>query len=141
MTHQENPVPPEGDPLPPGDILTVEQEVLRALCQPAPGESGGLHEKHFRLLSQYRFRGPLHQVIFDTLHELHRRFPTNPEAPGESLKQHLASRLTRKGFPDVDLESFLQAGRINEEELQRCVLRLMGADKQATNREGKTNRA
>ncbi len=53
------------------------------------------------MLRGCRFRGPLHQIVFEALGEI------GPAAPA-LVRELLAARLTRKGFPDVDLDPFFE---------------------------------
>jgi hypothetical protein len=78
-------------------ILEGEFLVLQAMCQ--GGRDGRVWTEGMRLLEAYRFRDPLHQLVFDTLREL------NTDEPAV-IRQLLPQRLTAKGFPDVDLDPF-----------------------------------
>lgn len=99
------------------DPAALEQAVLRSLCQPATALPGAMAV----CLARYRFRVPLHQVIFDELS------PAAPPGCGTS-KAELQSRLTRRGFPDVDLSPYYDLPAPSEAELRSAVLRLLDLD-------------
>ena len=81
------------------EIRAAERSVLQALCQGAGGVT--LLGEGARILHGCRFCDPLHQIIFETLCEI------GPAAPA-LVRELLAARLTRKGFPDVDLDPFFE---------------------------------
>ncbi len=81
------------------ETQAAERRVLQALCQGGGGVT--LLAEGVRILHGYRFRDPLHQIIFETLSEI------GPAAP-PLVRELLAARLTRKGFPDVDLDPFFE---------------------------------
>ncbi len=80
-------------------MVVVESEllILRALCQGAPDRR--VWQDGMEILARYPFRDPLHQVVFDTLREM------NTDEP-RIIEGLLGARLTRKGFPDVDIAGF-----------------------------------
>jgi hypothetical protein len=75
-------------------IVRREAALLRALCRAGIRERGEAAEA----LAGYRWREPDHQWIFDALCE------AGASEQGAS-RESLAQRLTRQGFPDIDLES------------------------------------
>ncbi len=80
-------------------MVVVESEllILRAMCQGAPDRR--VWQDGLEILARYPFRDPLHQVVFDTLREM------NTDEP-RIIEGLLGAWLTRKGFPDVDVEGF-----------------------------------
>ena len=80
-------------------LLETELAVLRAMCQGA--RDGRVWAKGISLLVNYPFLDPHHQIVFDTLREL-------PSDDPEKIRLVLAAWLTRKGFPDVDVDSYFQ---------------------------------
>jgi hypothetical protein len=76
-------------------IVVMEQDVLQALCR---GDSHLLKTEGSQL-SGYRWREPIHQIIFTCLSNLLAGGP-------HSLRERLAECATRKGFPDVDWDDF-----------------------------------
>src|SRR5437870_13860956 len=53
------------------------------------------------LLADYRVAGNVHQLIFDTVREIHIGDPL-------ILRELLPARLNKTGFPDVDLDTYFQ---------------------------------
>jgi len=102
-------------PLDDYSVIGMERQVLRALCQGTP--EGSVRETATQILKGYRWREPLHQVVFEVLAS----FPT--DAP-ETLREHLPSRLTRCGFPDVAWEDFFALPSLSKEEAERLMRRL-----------------
>lgn len=60
------------------------------------------------LLSDYRFRDPLHQLVFDTLRAIRGAAPSD-------LRALLLQRLTLNGFPDVDVEPFFHLHAMSDD--------------------------
>ncbi len=81
------------------ETQAAERRVLQALCQGASGVT--LLAEGARILYGCRFRDPLHQIVFEALGEM------GPVDPAR-FRELLAARLTRKGFPDVDLDPFFE---------------------------------
>ena len=74
------------------------------------------------ILRTYRWREPLHQVVFEVVLSI----PT--EAP-EVIREQLPARLTRKGFPDVDIEGFFKPHGLSKEEAERLIRQLRGSER------------
>ncbi|MGH7947419.1 MAG: hypothetical protein ACREF9_20795, partial [Opitutaceae bacterium] len=87
-------------------IIEGEFRALQALCQDTG--DGPLWERAQSLLRAYRFRDPLHQLVFDALCALPRSAP-------EETRMALTHRLTLKGFPDVDIEPFFHRHTMSDE--------------------------
>jgi hypothetical protein len=100
-------------------ILEVERRVLRALCQGTP--QGSVRATAKDILRTYPWREPLHQVVFEVVLSI----PT--EAP-EIIREQLPARLTRKGFPDVDIEDFLKPHGLSKEEAEHLIRRLRDSE-------------
>jgi hypothetical protein len=96
-------------------ILKVERRVLQALCQGTP--QGSVRARARELLLSYRWREPLHQVVFEVVLGI----PT--EAP-EVIREQLPARLTRKGFPDVDIGDFFEPHGLSKEKAGRLIRQL-----------------
>jgi hypothetical protein len=92
-------------------VVDSERQVLRALWQGAPDRRAAVNT-----LLRYRWREPLHQVIFDFLVS---KQGANPELMREQLPTHL----TRRGYPDFDLTWF-QSVLLTETDLERLIQRL-----------------
>lgn len=86
------------------EVLAAEQRVLQAMCTGTP--QGTVWDKGMLLLGPYPFQDVIHQLIFDTLQEINTDLP-------QIIRQQLAVRLTKKGFPAVDTEKFLTAHTLN----------------------------
>ena len=76
-------------------IVVLERSVLQVLCH---GDSQPLKTAASQL-SEYRWREPIHQIIFGCLNNLLAGGP-------HSLRERLAECATRKGFPDVEWDDF-----------------------------------
>ncbi len=69
-----------------------------------------------RILRGYRFRDPLHRILFETLGEI---------APAVPLgRELLAARLTKKGFPDVNLAPFFESHGLTADAAMALMKRL-----------------
>jgi hypothetical protein len=115
------------DPLSTKAILDIETKLLSALAKTVAGDTSSLSDEQFRRLAGYRFREGTHQIIFDAICEFRGRDSAGYKAGQETLREHVARRLTLRGFPDVELD-LLFASRIPEEtpeEVDGWVLRLM----------------
>ena len=101
------PAQPKGE-----SVVEVERQVLQALCHGAPGSGKALDA-----LRSYRWREPLHQVLFEVLVDL-------PGAQPEVIGELLPARLTRRGFPDVD-PTWFQSRAFSGKEAERLINRLL----------------
>jgi len=99
---------------PPDDasLIQMEREVLRALCQGT--REGSVRESAKRVLRRYRWRQPMHQVIYEVVVSL-------PSDAPEAVREHLPSRLTRCGFPDVRWEDFFAPPALSKKAAQRLM--------------------
>ncbi len=88
--------------------------MLQYLCQGTPDENF-LRER--RRLGDYRWREPLHRVLFEAILDL-------PTASPEVLQVRLPAVLTRKGYPDVDLNPFFQPHDLTPTEAQTLIRKL-----------------
>ncbi len=79
--------------------LTIERDVLRAMCQGAAG--GPVWEDGMRLLAGYRFGEVMHQMVFEALQQIQSSRP-------EVIREHLQRKLARAGFPDLSLSAFFE---------------------------------
>lgn len=98
-------------------IPEMELMVLRCVIQmPAGGpQYGGV----LALLASHTWSDHDHQVVFEVLGDLVGRSP-------QPLRVWLAAALTRKGFPDVDLNPYFIPTELTIEQLLRCVHELTG---------------
>lgn len=75
-------------------VNEIERQLLAALCSPALDQAtrAGI----LATLRAYKFANPDHDVIFLALEKM-------PSATSEHLRETLSARLTRLGFPDIDV--------------------------------------
>ena len=93
--------------------------MLRALCQGTP--QGSVRATARDILHSYRWREPLHHVIFEVVLSI----PT--EVP-EVIRTQLPARLTRRGFPDVDIEDLFKPHGLSKEEAEHLIRRLCDSE-------------
>jgi hypothetical protein len=76
----------------------IERRLLSALCATAldPEMRALILER----LSAHTFANPDHEIIFQALAKI-------PLAPAGHIRETLSARLTRLGFPDIDVEPIL----------------------------------
>jgi hypothetical protein len=79
-----------------GRMIEIERRVLRILCQ-SVGEAL-VRERARELLANYRWSDGAHQAVF----EITMCFPSTS---CQALREQLPARLTRRGFPDFDLDA------------------------------------
>jgi hypothetical protein len=79
--------------------LATEIEVLRGLCS-AEASQGQKHEL-VRVLGDYFFIEPEHQIVFESIALLHQK--------RELSLPLLAVHLNNRGFPDIGLEKYFVA--------------------------------
>lgn len=96
----------------PGQIIEAERRVLQALCQATP--QGSVRATARAVLAGYPWREPVHQVIFDVLMALPTEIP-------DVVRSQLPARLTRRGFPDVDIDAFFQPHAMSKQEAERLL--------------------
>jgi|SRR5579859_4149162 len=109
-------------------IIDTERRILRTLCQESCQTPS--RESARSALADYRWREPVHEIIF--------RFAvTQPEEAAIPLRDQLPGLLTRKGFPDVDWESFFQPPSISETKFADLI-RELAASHEAGPRPGPT---
>lgn len=80
-------------------ILDAERRILSLICQ-APAR-GTVRSELERELADYSWREREHQIVFEVLQEI-------PSSNPQTIRQQLPVRLTRKGFPDLNLETYFQ---------------------------------
>jgi hypothetical protein len=79
--------------------VEIERQLLAALCSPAldPATRLGI----LAGLRAHKFTNPDHDVILGALENL-------PRAAIEHIRETLSARLTRLGFPDIDVDPILE---------------------------------
>lgn len=90
--------------------------VLRAMCQGT--SQGSLRAEAAKLLARYDWREPVHHAMFSCLSVI-------PATQPEDLRRALLACLTRKGFPDVDIETLFEAHGLSKSELEELIARLI----------------
>jgi hypothetical protein len=101
---------------PVSEIILTETKVLSALAR---GTTEGSIRTFARTsFGSYRWRDPIHQVIFGALMMI------SPESEA-SIRDQLPSCLTRMGFPDLDGEGLFTMPRVSKAEAERLIERLM----------------
>jgi hypothetical protein len=95
--------------------IQTELLILRAMCQGTP--QGSVRTTALHILKDYRWREPVHQVMFQCLARL-------PGENPELLRNELPACLTRKGFPDVDWDTFFAPHSPTPQEAERMMLEL-----------------
>lgn len=96
-------------------IIETERLVLCALCQGT--REGPVREAARENLRQYRWREPLHEILYGVVMS----FPTDSAA---ALRDQLPSRLTRRGFPDIAWEVYFEPHQISKKEVERMISEL-----------------
>jgi hypothetical protein len=96
--------------------VEIERQLLASLCSP------GLDEKTrasiFSRLASHKFASADHETIFHALLKM-------PGAPAERIRETLGSRLTRLGFPDIDVEPILQIEPASANQIAALLVRLI----------------
>lgn len=80
-------------------VIEIERQLLAALCSPALDVQ--MRAKILDSLSTYEFAYPDHNVIFRALAKM-------PRATPEHIRETLSARLTRLGFPDIDVDPIFE---------------------------------
>jgi hypothetical protein len=94
----------------------LELLVLRAMCQETA--QGCTRAKAVKLLAGYAWREAIHQAMFECLSLI-------PTSQPDDLRRGLLACLTRKGFPDVDVETFFRPHGLSESGVEKLFRRLI----------------
>jgi len=80
-------------------VVEIERQLLAALCSPAldPATRAGI----LAGLRAHKFADPDYDMIFRALKNI-------PSAAIEHIRETLGARLTRLGFPDIDVHPILE---------------------------------
>lgn len=106
-------------PSEPPSAIESERLVLQALCQGTP--EGSIRDTAKRLLADYRWREPSHQIIFEVLMSI-------PTGKPQLLRDQLTTRITRRGFPDLPWESIFAPHNLTKEQAERLMTELANTD-------------
>jgi hypothetical protein len=90
----------------------IEKLLLRALCQ--PGASDGVWRIAAGPLKTHHWREPVHEALYAVLRDLRARKPA-------LLRELLPAAVTRRGFPDVAWEEFLEPVTLSDEEIRNLL--------------------
>ena len=88
--------------------VEIERRLLAALC--APPLDDQTRAQILEHLSAYTFANPDHEVIFRALVKM-------PPASSAQIRETLSARVTRLGFPDIDVEQILELAPPSSEEI------------------------
>jgi hypothetical protein len=89
---------------------SLERNTLRFLCSVLI--KGGTRGEVCRLLEPSVFQDPLRRVIFEEIREM-------GAIDSRRLRELLPARVTNRGFPDFDLNSFLAPQEVSEKEIDQ----------------------
>ncbi len=109
------PAHPDAAELMKATVLESERLVLRALCQGAL--EGPVRSLARRYLASYQWLEPVHQVIFEIVMSL-------PTDSPQLIREQLPARLTRRGFPDADVDPMLRGPLLSRSEAEQLMRRL-----------------
>lgn len=96
-------------------VIALERRVLQVLCQDTP--QGSVQPAARASLRGYRWRDPVHQIIFEIVLSL-------PAGSAEVTRSQLPVRLTRRGFPDVEIDHLFRPHGLSRLEAERLIARL-----------------
>jgi hypothetical protein len=94
----------------------IERWLLAALC--APSLDSPLRAKILERLAAHDFANPDHEMIFRALLQM-------PHASAGHIRETLNARLTRLGFPDIDVEPIFELAPPSAREIS-ALLRQLG---------------
>jgi hypothetical protein len=94
----------------------IERRLLAALCSPALDRK--TRAAILEQLAVHKFAHPDHEIIFQALVKM-------PRANGEHIRETLGARLTRLGFPDVDVQWIFELAPPSPREIS-ALLRQLG---------------
>ena len=93
----------------------MERQLLQALCQETT--EGVLRDAAARLLTDYEWREPIHQAIFDSVKNIRPKSPV-------SIHDELPARVTRKGFPDINWDEFFAPSSLSKQQAEEMIRQL-----------------
>ena len=97
------------------NAVEIERRLLAALCSPAldPRTRAEILER----LAVHDFANPDHEIIFQALAKM-------PRGSGKYIRETLGARLTRLGFPDIDVEPLFEFERPSAAQISEFLRRL-----------------
>lgn len=106
-------------------IADGELLALRAMCQGAL--DARVWDRGIEILGSHPFQDSVHQLVFDTLREM------NTDDP-RIIRGLLAARLTNKGFPDVNVETYFEPHNLRAEAVVAIMQSLAKAERRKKRR-------
>jgi hypothetical protein len=99
-------------------LATLERQILRALCIGVSDATDW--DKIISQLTDYRWREPDHEVVYEALRAVKSRDP-------KTRRDELPAQATRMGFPDLDWRLYFERGKEPQPELQDLIRSLKAA--------------
>jgi len=93
----------------------IEGLLLAALCGSSLDRRG--RDEIIERLATHTFASPDHEAIFRTLAKI-------PRAAAEHIRETISARLTRLGFPDIDVQPILELAPPSPEKIRALLLQL-----------------
>ena len=93
----------------------IERSLLAALCAPALDRQ--TRAQILQRLAAHIFANPDHEAIFRVLGKI-------PRATSEHIRETLRARLTRLGFPDIDVEPIFELAPPSAEKITMLLQQL-----------------
>jgi hypothetical protein len=98
------------------NVAGLERLALQAISSATP--EGKVRETARRILAGYCWREPFHQVMFEALMSTE---------DSRVIRELLPARLTRKGFPDFDIDDLFEPSGLSPEQIQQLFERIRAA--------------
>jgi len=93
----------------------AERKLLSALC--AESIPDRIRSQILHRLAAHQFASPEHEIIFQALAKI-------PSGSASHVRETLGARVTRLGFPDIDVEAILQMEPPSADEIGMLLRRL-----------------
>jgi hypothetical protein len=93
----------------------IERQLVAALCSPALDHK--TRGEILQRLAAHTFANPDHEAIFRVLGKI-------PRATSEHIRETLRARLTRLGFPDIDVEPIFELTPSSAEKISALLRQL-----------------
>lgn len=95
----------------------IELHLLAALCGPTVDRQ--MRAEILQRLGRHNFVHVDHEMIFRALAKM-------PQATPEQIRETLSARVTRLGFPDIDVNQLFELAPPSPEEIRTLLQRLNG---------------
>jgi hypothetical protein len=93
----------------------IERRLLAALCSPLVNDE--TRARILGCLATHKFATPDYETMVRALNQM-------PRASAGHIRETLGARVTRLGFPDIDVESILATEPPSAEEIERLLRQL-----------------